>query len=242
MGCIPAHPPGCAVDRRAGIPCQEILDINMKNIFFAALMTVTLAMSGCGGGGDSSPPPPVVTQILSRAAFDGDIKFESPNLFTIVQGNAPSVFAGIDPFTGFEFRSFLDFPLTGAGGVPGSAIIKSATLDIFIDSITIQPTASSIPIRIELVTFLPPTLVASDFDRTVQPALAFTTVIPPISRADVNRHVLVDVTSLMVEAQRRGLTDFQIRILKDDGFISTGLIEIEDAIINRAPLLTVSYF
>jgi hypothetical protein len=214
----------------------------MKNILLSALMFITLVTSGCGGGGDISPPPPVVTQILSRKAFDGDIRFESPNLFTIVQGSAPSVLAGIDPVTGFEFRSFLDFPLTGAGGVPSSAIINSATLDIFIDSITIQLAASSIPIRIELVTFLPPTLVASDFDRIIQPALAFTTVTPPISRADVNRHVLVDVTSLMVEAQRRGLPDFQIRILEDDGFISTGLIEIDDATVNRAPLLTVSYF
>jgi len=214
----------------------------MNKILFSALMAFILVMSGCGGGGDSNLPPPVVTQILSRAAFDGDIRFDSPNLFTIVQGTAPSVFAGIDPVTGSEFRSFLDFPLTGAGGVPGSAIINSATLDIFIDSISIQSAASSIPIRIELVTFLPPTLLASDFNRTIQPALAFTTITPPISRADVNRHVSVDVTSLMVEAQRRGLTDFQIRILEDDGFISAGLIEINDTIINRAPLLTVSYF
>jgi hypothetical protein len=46
----------------------------------------------------------------------------------------------------------------------------------------------------------------------------------------------------MVEAQRRGLADFQIRILEDDGFVFPGLIEIDDTTINRAPLLTVSYF
>lgn len=212
----------------------------MKKILFTTLISLILVMSGCGGGGDSNLPPPIVTQILSRKAFDGDIRFDPPNLFTIVQGNASSVFAGIDPVTGSEFRSFLDFPLTGAGGVPSSAIINSAILDIFVDSISIQ--ASSIPIRIELVTFPPQALLASDFNRTIQPALAFTTIMPPISRADVGRHVSVDVTSLMVEAQRRGLTDFQIRILEDDGFSSTGLIEINDTIINRAPLLTVSYF
>ncbi|MFC6522227.1 hypothetical protein ACFQAT_23335 [Undibacterium arcticum] len=159
-----------------------------------------------------------------------------------MQGNTPSVFAGVHPVTGSEFRAFLDFPLTGAGGVPGSAIINSATLDIFIDSISIQPVASSIPIRIELVTFPPQTLLASDFNRTIQPALALTTIIPPISRADVSRHVTVDVTSLMVQAQRSGLTDFQIRILEDDGFVFPGLIEIDDTTINRAPLLTVSFF
>ena len=215
----------------------------MKKILIAAvMMSLILPLSGCGGGGGSNPATPIVTQILSRAAFDGDIQFSPPNLFTIVQGTTPSVFAGIDPVTGSEFRSFMDFPLTGAGGVPGSAIINSATLDIFIDSISIQPAASSIPIRIELVTFPPQTLLASDFDRTIQPALAFTTIIPPISRADVSRHVTVDVTSLMVEAQRRGLSDFQIRILEDDGFVFPGLIEIDDTTINRAPLLTVSFF
>lgn len=217
----------------------------MKKILFAAvMMSLMLALSACGGGGgdSSNPPPPVVTQILSRAAFDGDIQFDPPNLFTIVQGNTPSVLAGIDPASGSEMRAFLDFPLTGAGGVPGGAIIHSATLDIFIDSISIQAAASSIPIRIELVSFPPQTLLASDFSRTSQPALAFTTIIPPISRADVGRHVTLDVTSLMVEAQRRGLADFQIRILEDDGFAFTGLIQINDATINRAPLLTVSYF
>lgn len=215
----------------------------MKKILFAAvMMSLVLAMSGCGGGDGSSPPPSIVTQIFSRAAFDGDIQFDPPNLFTIAQGNTPIVFAGIDPVTGSEFRAFLDFPLTGTGGVPGSAIINSATLDIFIDRISIQPAASSIPIRIELVTFPPQTLLASDFDRTIQPALAFRTIIPPISRADVSRHVTVDVTSLMVEAQRRGLAEFQIRILEDDGFVFPGLIGIDDTTINRAPLLTVSYF
>lgn len=215
----------------------------MKKILFAAfMMSNILTLSGCGSEGSSSPPATVVTQILSRPAFDGDIQFDPPNVFTVSQGNNPSVLAGIDPVTGSEFRAFLDFPLSGAGGVPGNAIIESATLDIFIDSISIQPAASSIPIRIELVSFPPQTLLASDFARDIQPALGFTTVIPPISSADVGGNVSVDVTSLMVEAQRRGLTDFQIRILEDDGFVVPGLIEIEDTIVNQAPLLTVTYF
>ena len=214
----------------------------MKKIFFAAVMMfVALAVAGCGGGGDHHRHP-IETQILSHAAFDGDIRFDAPGTFTIVQGNTASVFAGIDPVTGSEFRAFLDFPLTGADGVPGDAIIDWATLDIFIDSIAIQPAASSIPIRIELVAFPPQTLLASDFDRAIQPALAFTTIIPPITRADVGHHVIVDVTVLMVEAQRRGLADFQIRILEDDRFVFPGLIEINDETVDRAPLLTVAYF
>jgi hypothetical protein len=46
----------------------------------------------------------------------------------------------------------------------------------------------------------------------------------------------------MVEAQRRGLANFQIRILEDFGFVFPGLVEIDDLTINRAPLLTVTYF
>lgn len=214
----------------------------IKILFTAVMMSLVVTMSGCGGGDSSNPPTLFVTQIHSRAAFDGYIQFDPPNLFTVVQGNTPSVFAGVDPVTGSEFRAFLDFPLTGAGGVPGSATINSATLDIFIDSLAIHPAASSIPIRIELVAFPPQTLLPLDFSRAVQPALAITTIIPPIARADVGRHVTVDVTSLMVQAQRSGFTDFQIRILEDDGFVFPGLIEIDDTTINRAPLLTVSFF
>ena len=213
----------------------------MKKLLVAAFMMYTiLTLSGCGGGG-SSPPPVVVTQvvtsILSTQAFDGDIL----NGSTVSPLNAPSVFAGIDPFTPSEYRAFLVFPLTGAGGVPGSAFIDAATLDIFINSIILHPSASSIPIRIELVSYPPQTLQPSDYFRNFLPPLTFTTIIPPISSADVLRNVRIDVTALMAEAQRRGLLDFQIRILEDDGFVFPGLIEIDDRTINRAPLLTVTY-
>jgi hypothetical protein len=201
-------------------------------------MSIILALSGCGGG-SSSPPPVFMTQILSNPAFDGDIRFDPPNSFTITQGNIASVFAGVDPVTGSEYRAFLDFSLSG---VPVNAIIDSATLDIFIGSRSNLPVASSIPIRIELVSFSPPTLLASDYDRISQPPLAATTIIPPISRNDIGRHVSVDVTSLMVEAQRRRLVNFQIRILEDFGVVLPGLVEIDDSTINRAPLLTVTYF
>jgi hypothetical protein len=211
----------------------------MKRIIFAVItMSIILALSGCGGS--SSPPPTFMAQTLSDQTFDGDIRFDAPNVFTIPpQGNIQSVFAGVDPVTGSEFRAFLDFPLTGAGGVPGSAIIDSATLDIFIDSRSILPATGSIPIRIELVSFTTPTLVASDYDRT---ALTPTAIILPIFQSDIGQHVSVDATSLMVEAQRRGLVNFQIRILEDFGSVLPGLIEINDATINRAPLLTVTYF
>jgi len=54
------------------------------------------------------------------------------------------------------------------------------------------------------------------------------------------------VTALMIEAQRFGLADFQVRILLDFTAVANGLIEINDTTgINQdilAPLLEVVYF
>jgi len=218
----------------------------MRRKFLAVLTgCLILALTGCGGS--DGGPPPIVTQILSDAAFDGDI-VQDPQTgsLTITQGNTQSLFAGIDPVTGAEYRAFLDFPLSGAGGVPGDAIIVSATLDIVIDSILPQPLIGTIPIRIDLVSFQPPTLIGDDFDRTLLPALATTTIVPPVSQADFGNHVPVDVTALMREAQRLGLPDFQVRIMEDLGIVAPGLIEINDTTgVNRsalAPLLEVAYF
>lgn len=217
----------------------------MKRSLLAAIMVLmVLVLTGCGDG--SSTPTTFVSQILSDPAFDGDIARDPfTGLFTVTQGMSPTVqnvFAGIDPATGAEFRAFLDFPLTGAGGVPGNAVIVSALLDIFINDI--QPPAGTIPMRIDLVSFQPPTLVASDFDRSLQPALA--TITTQIFQADFGRHVFIDVTSLMTEAQRLGLANFQIRILEDLGAVFPGRIEINDTTgVNRgvlAPILEVTFF
>lgn len=216
----------------------------MKKLFLAALSVfMILALTGCGDGGNRNPPPLVVTTILSDPVFDGDIQ-KSPvtGTFTVTQSNTQSVFAGIDPTSGVEFRAFLDFQLTGANGVPGNAIIDSAFLDIFINSIIPQPLFGTIPLRIDLVSFQPPNLIGSDFDLTLQPALATITVSPPI----FGNRVTIDVTSLMVEALRLRLVDFQVRIMEDLGIVTPGLIEINDTTVaNRnifAPLLQVTYF
>lgn len=212
----------------------------MKRLFFSIILAViTLTMFGCGGG--SSRPPDVVTQILSDQNFNGDItKAPVSGTFTIVQGSAQSLFAGIDPVTGAESRTFLDVPLTGAGGVPGNAAIVSATLDLFINSF--QSTASTIPMRIELVSFTS-TLLALDYDSS---PLTTATIKFPVFQSDSGRHVAVDVTSLMVEVQRLGLANFQVRILEDFGPVTPGLVEINDTTgPNRgvlAPLLEVTYF
>lgn len=217
----------------------------MRPFIKLLIILVFLFLAGCGDGGKAAPQL-FVSQIFSDSFFDGDIERDPfSGALTVTQGNTESVFAGIDPATQVEFRAFLDFPLSGQRGVPINAIIQSATLDIFINSILPQPLSATIPIRIDLVSFQPPTLVAGDFDRTVLPALATTTIVPPISQSDFGQHVTVDVTQLMREAQRLQLANFQLRLLLDLS-ASQGLIEINDTTgINRstlAPLLEVTYF
>lgn len=216
--------------------------------FTIAVAIAALGLTACGGGDGGSPPPPrLTTQISSDPAFDGDIEQTSSSSFTVTPGmsaTVQSVFAGIDPATLNEFRAFLDFPLTGTGGVPSAATIETASLDIYVNSL--QPSTGSLPLLIELVAFQPPTLIATDFDRTAQPALASLSVSPPFTRSDVGTNVSIDVTSLMVQAQLKGLNEFQVRIMEDLGPAIPVLMEINDSTgadrAMRAPVLTVTYF
>jgi hypothetical protein len=215
----------------------------MKRNFFALMMMlVALALSGCGGGDDRDL---VVRDIFSDETVDGDVRRDPGGVLTVTQVSRDavgSVLAGINPVTNQEYRAFLDFPVAG---ISPRARIQSATLDIVINEITLVSPTATIPIRIDLVSFAPP-LLRSDFDL---PPLATMTIIPPISSADRDdgigpvNSVTIDVTDLFLEAQRRGLTNFQIRILEDSGFAFPGVIEIDDSPDpDRAPLLTVSYF
>ena len=209
-----------------------------KMIIATALTCVILNLFGCGGGGGDGgySVPTYEVNILSDPYYDGDIKFVPPNLYTVTQNVSYSIFAGMDPYVDVEYRAFLDFPLTGK--VPGKAFIDSATLDIFIDSV--NSGGKSVPIRIELVSFTPPNLVISDYDRTIQRPMAYisTTIYP----SDAGHHVLIDVTALMEEVQRRGLSDFQVRILEDLGTVFPGIIEIDETTNAKAPLLKVEYY
>ena len=216
-------------------------------ILAISLACAAFSLTACGGGGSGSVQPPAITvQIFSDPAYDGDIQ-QTPTSYVVTQGmsaTVQSIFAGIDPLNLTEYRAFLDFPLNGAGGVPANAVIESAFLDIFVNSF--QPTTASLPILIELVSFQPPSLLATDFDRTVQPPLGYIRVSPPFVVSDVGTNVSIDVTSLMVIAQQKGLVDFQVRIMEDLGPAIPGLLEIADPTgANRpqqAPELTVTYF
>jgi hypothetical protein len=205
-----------------------------------------LGICGCGGGDGSEGPPQFVAQILSDPTYDGDIELTSTGPYVVTQGMSPSiqsVLAGIDPTTGSEFRTFLDFPLTGLGGVPGDAIIDSAFLEVLVDDV--EPPSGSLPVRVELVAFQPPTLLETDFDRSVQPALASVPVQGDVTRTDIGNFVPVDVTPLMIRAQDLGLVDFQVRIMADLGPVILTLMVIDDSTgpdrRARAPLLTVTY-
>jgi hypothetical protein len=209
----------------------------IRKLIAALTVSIMLVLSGCG---DSNPPPSFSTRIISSEANDGDISLLN-SAFLVSQGDFTSVFAGFAA-DGTEFRAFLDFPLTGSTGVPRNAIIDSATLDIFIDSLAIQPAANSVPIRIDLVSFPPNPLLPSDFNG---PILATRRTV--VFRSDVNHHVRFDVTGLMAVAQAQvpALTDFQVRISEDidalpDGAFD-GLVEIHEATVQLAPHLEVIY-
>lgn len=213
--------------------------------FKIAVACVVLALAGCGGS-DADVRPTHTTQILSDPAYDGDIALSTSNTYAVTQGmtsNVQSVFVGIDSVTGSEYRAFLHFPLTGPRGIPGDAIIEDAFLNIYVNSL--QPINGSIPIRVDLVNFQPPTLIGTDFNRTVQPALASIIATPDFTRNDVGVNSSIDVTPLMVRAQQLNLQNFQLRILEDLGPAIPVLMEINDTTgvnrDNRAPLLIVTY-
>jgi hypothetical protein len=221
--------------------------VNDRQVCIAiSVVCAVLCLAGCGGNSAVGIPPSVVTNILSNPRFDGDIEQTSATSFTVTQGmsaTVQSVLAGIDPTARTEFRAFLNFPLGGSGGVPANAIIDSAFLEVLVDNVI--PRNGSVPIRVELVAFQPPTLIGTDFDRTALPPLGAVLISGPVTAADIGHFVPVDVTSLMIQAQHRGLVDFQVRIMEDLGPASFTLIVIDDAITadrpRRAPLLTVTY-
>ena len=200
-----------------------------RNFFTLMMMFVALALSGCGGGDDRHSQ----TVTIDSSAFNGDIVFNSSTgIFTITE-NDFSLFAGEDPTAPREFRTFLAFPL---GSVRGTDV-RSAILDIVINSVTVVPPGTSIPILIELVPY-PPVASGLDnvhFDRLARSPVAIQS---SISSADVNLSVRINVTPLVREALRLN-TDFQIRISQDGG-PAPGLIEIDNDL--DFPVLDVTFF
>lgn len=193
---------------------------------------LALVLAGCGGG---DGPRTVVIQSLSDQPADGDIGFTLSSTYLISQANvAKDVRYGVDS-GGTEYRAFLDFPLdgfTGGGVVPLGASIVSADIEIFVNNVSFSP----VPTLLDLVPFSVAGLTVADYNST-----PFLTRTPfNILSSDIGHFVRIDVTSLMAEAQHRGMRDLQVRFLLDLAATS-GFVIIDDGVAGREPLLTVEY-
>ena len=207
----------------------------------AVLMLAAFALAGCSDDDDHDDPPTVyVSEIISDVEADGDIAWTQGGTYIVSSAqDTGNVLAGVDPETGEEYRGFLDFPLRDSDGVPMNAVIESATLEIFISWTSDSDSDRTFPFLIDLIAFQPPILIEDDFDRVVQPPLL--TMPIDFYPSDAGAYVVIDVTSLVNEAQMERLVDLQLRFVLD--FTETsGLVEIEDSDLETAPLLTISYF
>jgi hypothetical protein len=206
----------------------------MRKIWILGLVGIlALILAGCGGGGDDRN---AVIQSPSDQLADGDIGFTAPATFVISQANVTNdVQYGIDA-GGTEFQAFLDFPLdgfTGGGVLPLSAVIVAADIEVFVNNVTL---AASVPTLLDLVSFNPLGLAQEDFN-----SVPLATRAPfDILSSDIGNFVRIDVTSLMVEAQRLGLRNLQLRFLIES-LAATGVVVLDDGVTGREPLLTVEF-
>jgi hypothetical protein len=213
--------------------------VRLRGLLILGLLLPLLA--GCGGG-DSHPPivvepglvgiddrpnvsltaPELTVEyalpggsrsfvtLLSDQPTDGDIAFDPVRgSYTITQGPDTLLF-GIDSADPNEpeYRAFLDFPLDGSTGqavIPLNATILSANLTVFVNFVDF---AFTVPVLLDLVEYSVTGLAPGDFSSAPLAVRAF-----DIDRADVSRDVVINVTPLMVEAQRLGLADLQLRFL-----------------------------
>lgn len=215
----------------------------MKKLVVLGLAVVlAAALAGCGGGDHVSTT--FLAQTLSDARADGDVSFDPlTSTFTTARASSTgNVIFGInDAVPGpnsVEFRAFLDFPLDGSNGggsVPLSAIIVSADIEVFVSRVDF---AATVPTLLDLITFDPVAgPVAADY--TNPTPLAFRSL--DIFSTDAGNFVRIDVTTLMQEAQRRGLRNFQVRWLLDFVPGAAGLVTLADAGSSTAPQLTVEF-
>lgn len=208
-------------------------------LFFMVVIATLLVSCRSDSSDDYHSIPTYEIQILSDVDADGDIAFSPPNSYIISSAaTTGTVLAGVDPASGDEFRGFLTFPLRDTQGVPFYAEIESATLEIYISGVDASAPGAGVPLLFDLVSFSPPVLIALDFDRVP----LVTLYASDVDATDVGFILSYDITPLMTEAQRRDLSNLQIRILLDNTLASEGLIEIENDRVATAPLLTVTYY
>jgi hypothetical protein len=180
----------------------------------APLLTVTYTV----------PPDPTLytAEILSDLPSDGDIAYD-PVLRSYFVTNGPStVLFGIDSADPDlpEYRAFLTFPLDGITGqpvVPGNASIVSADVTVFVNFLDF---ASAVPTFLDLVSY-PPAYNGENGLGSINPAADFnapvlaTRPVFDFFASDAGNFVRIEITSLMEEAQRLVLLDFQLRFSRD---------------------------
>ena len=156
-------------------------------------------------------PGTFLASILSDQPTDGDIAFDPlQGSITITQG-PDTLLLGIDSAAPNqpEYRAFLDFPLDGSTGeavIPLDAIIVSATLTISVDFVDF---AATVPVLLDLVEYSVLTgLVPADYSSAPLAVQSFN-----LFASATGRDVSIDVTGLLIEAQLRALSDFQLRML-----------------------------
>jgi hypothetical protein len=220
----------------------------MRKIGILGLVGVlALVLAGCGGGDD----PPVFTEFIdSNLSVDADI---TRDLGTGTVGvpslasNTGNVLAGITVDTGgtsvADTRGFLNFPLSA---IPLNASIRFASVTVFLNQVTLGISSLPTPFFIDLIdtTAFPPPVQSTDFNVAFAATRAFDFI-----NSDQGIFVEIPVTSLMQEAQDRGLPSFEVRIgFDEDAFnadINTtrGLVEIDDRALvpSQRPFLTVEF-
>jgi hypothetical protein len=209
--------------------------MRMRKLWILGIVgVIALSLTGCGG---NDGPTTVFIQTLSSQGVDGDIGLTPGGTYLISQANTTqNVLFGLDS-DGTVFRAFLDFPLDGSSGggvVPLGATIVSADIEVFVNNVGF---ASTVPTLLDLVPFPINGLTPTDYN-----SVPIATRSPfNLFRSDVGNFVRIDVTSLMVEAQRQGFSNFQLRFLLDFVPGAAGLVELDDGPAATAPLLTVQY-
>ncbi len=212
----------------------------MKTVLKLCVIAVVMLTIAACGGGDAEHRTIFVAQIFSDQPTDGDIAFDPVRQSYTITHQPDTLLFGIDDLAPNlpEYRAFLDFPLDGSTGgdiVPAGAVIRSATLELFINEVSF---ATAVPTLLDLVPYPVSGLRVQDFN---SPPLAFQRL--NLFRSDQGRLVAINVTPLMREAQRLLLSDFQVRLLLDLGVSDLGLVGIEDLprVSATAPRLTVEY-
>ena len=222
----------------------------MRKIWILGLVGVlALVLAGCGGGGSSRS---VFTgSIDSDRSVDADLTLDlsgggTPTLaLASTNGN---VLAGVTVDTGgtpvADTRGFLNFSLSS---IPLSASIRFASVTVYLNQVTLDNSLLPTPFFLDLIdtdTF-PPPIRTSDY------SVAF--IGTPRSfdflNIDQGNFVEIEVTSLMQEAQIRGLSTFEVRFGFDEAAYNAdinttrGLIVIDDraSVPSQRPFLTVEY-